>query len=280
VPFDWNPARTLGAGVYDLLATSAGLWIGDDTDYVGHEYHYKLAFFPLTGGKKVPPTNTGVLPGSVYQLSAGTPGLESVGTCGSTNSPNSADTVSKRQLDPAAHPVASAATPVVTQGIGWSQVTASVMLSNTVYTAWRNGDFCAATFNGSTFSAPHPVNLYGNKFGGELSSLGGMFFTGNRIYYTRVGIAGLFYRYFVPESAIVGAVEYNASNNLLDLNFSRVGGMLLNGNKLYYVTRNDGILHQIDWNGTMPVVGTSSPISGPLIDGVNWTAPGLFLYAG
>jgi hypothetical protein len=280
VPFDWSPARTLGTGVYDLLATSAGLWIGDDTDYVGHEYHYKLAFFPLTGGEAIPAANTGGLPGSVYQLSAGTPSLESVGTCGSTTSPSRADTVSKRQLNPAAHPVTSAATSVVTQGVGWSQVTASVMVSNTVYTAWRNGDFCAATFNGSTFSAPQPVNLYGNKFGGELSSLGGMFFTGDRIYYTRVGGNGLFYRYFVPESAIVGAVEYTATNNLVDLNFSRVGGMVLNGNKLYYVTRNDGILHQINWNGTMPVVGTALPVSGPLIDGVNWTAPGLFLYAG
>jgi hypothetical protein len=45
------------------------------------------------------------------------------------------------------------------------------------------------------------------------------------------------------------------------------------------VSRSGGILHRVDWNGTAPVAGTSIEISGPLIDGINWTSPGLFLYA-
>ena len=277
VPFDWNPTKTLGVGVFDLLATPTGLWIGDDTDYVGHEYHKKLAFFPLSGGKAVPVVTTGSLPGDVFQLSSGTPKSESIGTCGAINNAGSADTVGRRHLDPALHPAASGSTPVPTQGTAWSQVRGAVMLSNTVYTGWRNGNFCAATFNGTTFGAQRQVNLYNNKFGGELPSLGGMFFTSDRIYYTMVGQSGLFYRYFVPESEIVGAVGYTATNNLTGLDFGKVGGMLLSGTKLYYVTRNDGILHQINWNGSAPVVGTSIPISGPALDGVNWTAPGLFL---
>jgi hypothetical protein len=121
--------------------------------------------------------------------------------------------------------------------------------------------------------------LYSNKFGDDLPSMGGMFFSGNRIYYTKSGQNGLLYRYFVPESRIVGAVSYTASGNITGLDFGKVAGMLLSGTKLYYVTRNDGVLHQVNWNGTAPVVGTTIPISGPAIDGINWTAPGLFQYA-
>jgi hypothetical protein len=43
----WNPGRTLGVGVFDMVPTTAGLWIGHDTDTVANENHGKLAFFPL-----------------------------------------------------------------------------------------------------------------------------------------------------------------------------------------------------------------------------------------
>jgi hypothetical protein len=48
LPLPWNPGRTLGAGVFDLYATSAGLWIGHDTNTVARETHQKIAFFPLS----------------------------------------------------------------------------------------------------------------------------------------------------------------------------------------------------------------------------------------
>jgi hypothetical protein len=279
VPFDWNPTRAPGVGVFDMVSTSTGLWVGHDTDYVGHEYHHKLAFFPLTGGKPVPAVTTGSLPGDVYRLSSGTPSSESIGTCGSIGTPTSADTVARRHVDPAAHPVASPDVAVAPQGRAWSQIRAAVMLSNTVYTAWRNGNFCAQSFNGTTFGAATKINLYNNTFGEEIPSLGGMFFVGNRMYYTRDDQNGLFYRYFVPESAIFGATSFQASDNLVDLNFSKVADMMLSGNKLYYVTRTDGLLRQINWNGKAPVAGTAIPLSGPTIDGEPWNSPGLFLHA-
>jgi PKD repeat protein len=68
VPFDWTPTRTTGVGVFDLLATSDGLWVGHDTDWIGHAFHYKLAFFPLAGGSAIPNAATGTLPGTVYQI--------------------------------------------------------------------------------------------------------------------------------------------------------------------------------------------------------------------
>lgn len=70
LPLAWNPGRNpRGAGAYSLLATTTGLWVGSDTDYIGnYKYkHQKIAFFPLAGGYTVPPSKLGTLPGDIYE---------------------------------------------------------------------------------------------------------------------------------------------------------------------------------------------------------------------
>jgi hypothetical protein len=43
----WNPTRSRGHGAEVLMAsTDGGLFIGSDTDELGHEYHQKVGFFP------------------------------------------------------------------------------------------------------------------------------------------------------------------------------------------------------------------------------------------
>jgi hypothetical protein len=43
----WNPTRTRGHGVESLVATSSGLFVGSDTDELGHEYHGRVGMLPL-----------------------------------------------------------------------------------------------------------------------------------------------------------------------------------------------------------------------------------------
>ncbi|HZJ06916.1 MAG TPA: PKD domain-containing protein [Nocardioidaceae bacterium] len=70
VPLKWNPGRNpRGAAVYALYATSQGLWMGSDTEYVGNRYQYKrprLAFFPLASGSPEASDATAGLPGTAY----------------------------------------------------------------------------------------------------------------------------------------------------------------------------------------------------------------------
>jgi hypothetical protein len=73
LPISWNPGRNpRGAGAYALLATTTGLWVGSDTNYIGDDkyLHKKIAFFPLAGGETLPATPTPSLPGRVYQAGA------------------------------------------------------------------------------------------------------------------------------------------------------------------------------------------------------------------
>ena len=75
LPLSWNPGRDRGVGVFDLLATSTGLWVGDDTNQIGGETHKSLAFFPLAGGSPIPANSVGTVPNDVYLL--GSPNVSS-----------------------------------------------------------------------------------------------------------------------------------------------------------------------------------------------------------
>lgn len=76
VPFSWNPSRKLGEGAFALVATANGLWVGSDTDEIGHEHHGRIAFFPLAGGRAVPEEVPARLPGELYTLPGTCPSVD------------------------------------------------------------------------------------------------------------------------------------------------------------------------------------------------------------
>jgi malectin (di-glucose binding ER protein) len=68
MPLAWNPGRSPGQGVFIMISTADGLWVGDDTNQIGGETHPRLAFFPLAGGSIVPEETTATLPGELFSL--------------------------------------------------------------------------------------------------------------------------------------------------------------------------------------------------------------------
>ena len=73
LPFRWNPGRDRGVGVFALLPTPDGLWIGSDNSRtsIGGEFHGRLALMPLAGGTAVPSPQTIGLPSNLHDLELG-----------------------------------------------------------------------------------------------------------------------------------------------------------------------------------------------------------------
>jgi hypothetical protein len=77
MPLSWNPGRSPGEGVFIMISTPEGLWVGHDTNTIGHEYHPRLALFPIDGGTAIPPPTVANLPGELYSLPSGAcPGVD------------------------------------------------------------------------------------------------------------------------------------------------------------------------------------------------------------
>ena len=80
----------------------------------------------------------------------------------------------------------------------------------------------------------------------------------HRLYYTQSGDSRLFYRYFTPESEVVGAEEF-VGNSSVDL--STVSGMTLASGNVLYGSSADGSLRSVPFsNGA--ITGTATVVSG------------------
>jgi PKD repeat protein len=258
MPFQWNPGRTRGVGVFDLLATSQGLWMASDTDETGGETHQKLAMFPYSGGETLPALNLGTLPGNVYSAGSSTQNY-----------------LRHRSFDGT---TAGTVTNDDTGGIDWTSVRGAFMINNDLYTGSSSGAFTRRTYDGSNFGAATTIDAADQltnetDWHNQVTSIKGMFFSGGRIYYTR-GTSSLFYRGFNAESGTVAALEVTASGNLPGVDWSTVGGMFAAGGKLYYVSTSDGKLRSLDFTGGVP---SGTPV---IVDNGDWSGQAVFLYGG
>jgi outer membrane protein assembly factor BamB len=159
---------------------------------------------------------------------------------------------------------ASQSMPVA--GVDWSQARGAFMLSGKLYTGWSDGRLYVRSFDGQTAGAPAALDLAGlTSVQFPVASVTGMFYDSGRLYYTVAGDARLFYRYFEPESGIVGAETFVASVAGDGLDWSSVRGMTLAGGHVY-LARTDGNLYAVDL-----VAGRPAPATMHLVG----AAPGL-----
>ncbi len=257
VPFQWNPIRNpRGLGVQTLVANAQGVWVGSDTDDIGAEYHAKIALMPLSGGSPVPPAPASVLPNDLYTLNSGT-------------------SLTYRSFTGTSLGASSA---LSTPTIDWSNARGSFITNGKLYTGWSDGHLYSRTFDGTSFGPAVDINLNGLTASyWPLSTVTGMFFTNGRIYYTVSGNTRLFYRYFTPESDIVGGQSFVASGAGDGLDWNGVSGMALASGRIYFAKNNN--LYGINFANAAPVPGTQTTISGPAAgDGQTWSSRGMFVF--
>jgi hypothetical protein len=255
LPLSWNPGRKLGVGVFAFLATDDGLWVGSDTDLIGGEYHARLAFFPIAGGTTIPVHQPATLPGRLFALPQTSPGTA----------------LGYRTFDgTTAGPRQELAT-----SIDWSHARGAFLTKGRIYTGWDDGRIYSRRFDGdSVGSSRTQVYLRGltpTHF--PVASVTGMFYdhTRGRLYYTVSGDGRLFYRYFTPESEVVGAQTFVATGPNDGFDWGSVRGMTQVGDALY-VARSWGALQRIGWNGA-PIAGTTTTVNTDAAQ--QWASRGL-----
>lgn len=262
LPFSWNPGRDKGVGVFDMLATTEGLWVGSDTDNIGGEWHPKLALMPLTGGKTIPVSNPGELPGNVYFGGGIGAGADNY--------------LRHRSFDGT-----TAGTMVNdgTAGVDWRYARGAFMLNGELFYGGWDGSFNRRTFDGTTLgpssridTADQLVNMA--AWHGQVDDITGMFFYKGRIYYTR-GTTALYYRTFTPESNVVGAQEYTVVGNLPGMTWAAVGGMFVDDGHLYFVSNNSGNLYRVNFSADGVPSGT-----GVLVNSDDWRGRTVFIFSG
>ena len=272
VPLKWNPGRNpRGAFVYDILATSDGLWIGSNTPWIGNRDYFRprVAFFPLAGGAPVADDGKPELPGDVYlgEPAGGQAGLQTIEFDGTTaGTPTAADD----------------------GGVAWDRVRGAFRAGGALYYGRDDGALYKRALNDGEFGPESKLDPYndpkwagvatgsGNTYDGEVSafysqipSVTGMYYDDGRLFYTLNGRSTLYYRYFSVDSGIVGVDQFEASTGR---NWSGTEGMFAANGKVYVATANNGSLTAIDIEGGIP----SGSVT--VVDDTNdWRSGAMFL---
>ncbi|WP_091201888.1 malectin domain-containing carbohydrate-binding protein [Micromonospora narathiwatensis] len=186
-----------------------------------------------------------------------------------------------------------AASPVASpDGTAWSTARGAFWVGGTLFYG-MNGALWRRTFNGTVLGTPSLVDPYhdaywdtvdsasgGHTYAGattnfyaEIPNVTGMFYSGGRLYYTLGGQGGLYWRWFTPDSGVVGADKFTVAGVT---GFADAGGIFLSGNTLYKVNRSTGDLSATDWSAGVPT-GAFTVRSGPAVDGVDWRAKAVFV---
>jgi len=178
---------------------------------------------------------------------------------------------------------------VSTGGLTTNNVRGAFMLNGYLYIAWSDGTFDRRTFDGTTYGTPEAVNTASlltpfNDWISDVKSMTGLFYDSGRLYFTKSGSSTLYYRYFTPESKVVGAQRLTASGNVTGIDFNQVRGMFVADGNLYWSTPSND-LRRLGWaqgaQSGAPVAGSATVVSSSAVDGYSWGSPrALFLFQG
>ena len=257
------PRAPLGVGVFDLLATPTGLWMGSDTDYTSSQYHAKVAFFPLAGGTVVPGNHTARPRATCTCRAAVRLGRHpAVGGFNGTSRPTGTDDRQRRGV-----------------GVGprchddQRQALHRAIRRDLHLPDLRRHDVRSADSPGGLRRAQDAVRVP-HRPEDDIRDV--LLQRPALLHEDRYDPAEL--PLLQPPSGIVNALVFSGGTNAgTGADWSRVAGMFQAGDKIYYSSTTDGALRSISFANGRAVAGTIQVVSGPAIDGIDWRTRGDFL---
>jgi hypothetical protein len=263
----WNPGRSPGtqlpAGgtdwgpiVWEVWKGPGGLFVGQDSDGVGNEYHGREAYFPTSGGRTVAAVDAPQAASGYLYLGAGNGKLTKV-----------------------SYGAAGIGTPAVTTQTNLTSAKSTFLLSNKLY--WAKTDSKAtsgsllevSTFAAGTVGAPWLGSGFNAWY--AAATMTGAFYLGGRMYYTDSSTNSLFYRYLEPDGSIVGCTQFTLPTSGID--WRTVRGMTWVAGKLVYGS-TDGKLRTVAFNpaAATAVTGADTKIVASGTTAATWNNATLF----
>jgi hypothetical protein len=269
MPFNWNPTRSVPAGqlppggvswgpqITELWKGSDGIYSGFDNDGTGQEYHGRMALFPYAGQRVVAAANPYPNATGYLYARAGSGQLARVSFNGTT--------IGTPTLT--SQPNLTGSGAMFNYGgnrFWWSRTDASA----------PNGRMVLSQLSGGTFGASW-LTSYSAWF--QSATMSGAFALNGRMYYTKAGNNGLFYRYLENDGNTIGATEFTIPTQ--NLAWGTVRGLAwVNGKLLYGNT--DGNLRSVAFDATaaggFAVNGATATVVAPASASVTWNSPTLF----
>lgn len=209
---------------------------------------------------------------------------------GAAPPPVQAGTLSRRWFDGSA---SSTADTAVASSIDWSTVRGAVQVDGNLFYGGTDGKLHKVSYNGQNFGSSQVLDPYHDPLwcpvrtgSGDtvfcgvdpnlaMSSVTAMAYSSGRLYYTLLGQTGLYYRYFTPESGVIGALQFQATGTLP----AGSPALLISGGSLYFADRSTGNLSKVAFSPA-GISGTPTLVSGPGIDGRDWRARAVFMAPG
>jgi len=254
VPLNWNPGRSPGGNlppggtnwgpiVWELWKGSNGLYLGQDSDGLGNEYHGRQGLFPTAGGRSIP----------VQTAPAATSGFLYRG--------DGTASLTKYEFGPAG--LGASSTSTQSQMVGAKSV---FSVANKVF--WAKSDSSApsgsvlniSTFTAGQASAPWLASGFNSWF--NSAAMTGAFYLNGRMYFTIASSNNLYYRYLSTDSSIVGCTPFTLPTTGID--WRTVRGMTWVGGKLVYGSTDGGLRTvAFDPAAETAVNGTAATVLAP-----------------
>jgi hypothetical protein len=267
LPVAWNPTRSPGSSlpaggtnwgpvVWEIWKGPTGLFVGQDSDGVGNEYHGRQAFFPTAGGRTIPVQDAPTAASGYLYLGGGDRTL--------TRVPYGPSGVGA---------AATTAQPNLTSAKAAFSVSDKLYWAKTDSTAPSGSVLDISTFTAGTASAPWLGSGFNKWF--AAATMTGAFYLQGRMYYTTSGSNSLFYRYLTTDGSVVGCTQFTLPTSGIDWRTVR-GLTWVNGKLVYGST--DGSLRTVAFNpaATAAVVAAGATVVAAPTAAVKWSNPTLF----